>query len=160
MSIFGKLFGRSKPKESGELVFKSTVAALEFELETNPCLNPVTGDLVMGVVLHAWNRNDGNQFAHVVSNVVSESLNEEEVYRSLPGVKESALFSELVELAKGNGKIIANAICADNVPQLQVGDFVAVQLLVVPNGMLLGAIVQAAQPILNPQYGWKSRSAP
>ncbi|GMR07107.1 MAG: hypothetical protein BMS9Abin26_0109 [Gammaproteobacteria bacterium] len=155
MKIFDKLFGRSEPSE---LVFKSCIAAFEYELETNPCRSPSPSDLVMGIVLHSYKRKDGVQYAHVLSNVVSKPLSEAEVLEWLPGVEPHTLPEELMNLTKGIGTIVSNASCVDNVPQLGVGDFVAVQLsMVMPSGTPMGIIIQAAQPILNPEYGWKSR---
>ena len=61
MKFFDKLFGKKTEIIPGELVFKSTSAALEYELITNPCRNPAEGDLVMGIVLHIHDRKDGVQ---------------------------------------------------------------------------------------------------
>ena len=158
MKLFDKLFKKNSSSTSGELVFKSTSAALEYELKFNPCSNPAGGDLVMGIVLQAYSRKDGVQCAHVLTNIISDHLDEKEVQNRLPGLEPDTLPSELMELAKGDGTIIPNACCTDHVPHLKIGDFVAVQVtMVMPSGMSMGIIVQAAQPILHPQYGWKSR---
>lgn len=158
MKLFGNLFGKKSAGIPDELVFKSNCAALEYELKFNPCSNPTGGDLVMGVVLQTHSRKDGVQCAHVVTNIISKHLDEKEVETWLPGLESGTLPSELMELAKGDGTIIPNACCTDHVPYLKIGDFVAVQVtMVMPSGMSMGIIVQAAQPILHSQYGWKSR---
>ncbi len=112
----------------------------------------------MGVVLQAYSRADGVQCANVVTNIISEHLDEKEVEKWLPGLEPGTLPTELMELAKGDGTIISSACCTDHVTHLKIGDFVVVQVtMVMPSGMSMGIIVQAAQPILNPQHGWKSR---
>lgn len=157
MKFFDKLFGKSEPSPPVELElpFKSNNDAFEYELKVNPCSNPASGDFVMGIVLNVHSRSDGVQCAHVVTSIASKPLDDEEKIERMLG---RILPSDLMQLAKGNGTIVSNACCTDYVPPLVAGDFVQVQLtMIMPNGMNLGIITQAAQPILHPQYGWKNR---